>query len=98
MMVAAAWGTFKKGVVGARGFEPPPSRSRTVRATKLRYAPYRILRGGMYECAAHLSSHAIEMAWSCIPILGSHATPHPNRQSRLGPHPTRGSLTLARDR
>jgi hypothetical protein len=28
-------------LVGARGFEPPTSRSRTVRATKLRYAPYR---------------------------------------------------------
>ena len=26
-------------MVGARGFEPPTSRSRTVRATKLRYAP-----------------------------------------------------------
>ena len=26
-------------VVGARGFEPPTSRSRTVRATRLRYAP-----------------------------------------------------------
>ncbi len=31
---AAAW-----RVVGARGFEPPTSRSRTVRATRLRYAP-----------------------------------------------------------
>src|SRR5688572_2087711 len=28
-------------VVGARGFEPPTSRSRTVRATRLRYAPLR---------------------------------------------------------
>ena len=26
-------------LVGARGFEPPTSRTRTVRATKLRYAP-----------------------------------------------------------
>ena len=26
-------------MVGARGFEPPTLRSRTVRATKLRYAP-----------------------------------------------------------
>src|SRR5881628_2915828 len=26
-------------MVGARGFEPPTSRSRTVRATRLRYAP-----------------------------------------------------------
>jgi hypothetical protein len=26
-------------MVGARGFEPPTSRSRTVRATELRYAP-----------------------------------------------------------
>src|SRR5687768_16677919 len=30
-----------KEVVGARGFEPPTSRSRTVRATRLRYAPIR---------------------------------------------------------
>src|SRR2546428_2220034 len=28
-------------MVGARGFEPPTSRSRTVRATRLRYAPTR---------------------------------------------------------
>src|SRR5437773_11102745 len=28
-------------LVGARGFEPPTSRSRTVRATRLRYAPTR---------------------------------------------------------
>src|SRR5262249_42657919 len=28
-------------MVGARGFEPPTSRSRTVRATRLRYAPIR---------------------------------------------------------
>src|SRR3982751_6177646 len=28
-------------VVGARGFEPPTSRSRTVRATRLRYPPIR---------------------------------------------------------
>ncbi len=27
-------------VVGARGFEPPASWSRTKRATKLRYAPF----------------------------------------------------------
>src|SRR5205809_6324543 len=30
-----------RSLVGARGFEPPPSRSRTVRATRLRYAPTR---------------------------------------------------------
>src|SRR5687768_9114202 len=30
-----------EAVVGARGFEPPTSRSRTVRATRLRYAPIR---------------------------------------------------------
>ena len=28
-------------MVGARGFEPPASRSRTVRSTKLSYAPTR---------------------------------------------------------
>src|SRR5213592_3447648 len=30
-----------RSLVGARGFEPPTSRSRTVRATRLRYAPTR---------------------------------------------------------
>ncbi len=30
------------GLVGARGFEPPTLRSRTVRATKLRHAPSKI--------------------------------------------------------
>ena len=29
-------------VVGARGFEPPTLRSRTVRATKLRHAPLKV--------------------------------------------------------
>ena len=29
-------------VVGARGFEPPTLRSRTVRATKLRHAPSKV--------------------------------------------------------
>ena len=29
--------------VGARGFEPPTSASRTLRATKLRYAPQALL-------------------------------------------------------
>jgi hypothetical protein len=27
-------------MVGARGFEPPTSASRTLRATRLRYAPF----------------------------------------------------------
>src|SRR3989449_11668776 len=31
----------RRSLVGARGFEPPTSRSRTVRATRLRYAPTR---------------------------------------------------------
>src|SRR5436190_4280055 len=33
------------GMVGARGFEPPASRSRTVRSTKLSYAPESELAG-----------------------------------------------------
>ena len=32
-------------LVGARGFEPPTSRTRTVRATKLRYAPIDFVPG-----------------------------------------------------
>src|SRR5712691_9124058 len=42
MISAAARAAFTgwlEVVVGARGFEPPTSRSRTVRATRLRYAP-----------------------------------------------------------
>ena len=31
------------GMVGARGFEPPTSSSRTMRATKLRHAPTEVL-------------------------------------------------------
>jgi hypothetical protein len=30
---------WEENLVGARGFEPPTLRSRTVRATKLRHAP-----------------------------------------------------------
>ena len=32
-----------KRIIGARGFEPPTSASRTLRATKLRYAPLTLL-------------------------------------------------------
>src|SRR5262249_21673710 len=39
-------GSALTGLVGARGFEPPTSRSRTVRSTKLSYAP-------TGECAGH---------------------------------------------
>ncbi len=55
--------------IGARGFEPPTSRSRTVRATRLRYAPIlsqkpRVLdRSGIvagllqfFQCRAHSSA------------------------------------------
>src|SRR5262249_25931646 len=38
---ATARGRAGGEMVGARGFEPPTSRSRTVRATRLRYAPTR---------------------------------------------------------
>ncbi len=34
--------------IGVRGFEPPTSRSRTVRATRLRYAPY-IFKSIIYD-------------------------------------------------
>ena len=33
----------REGLVGARGFEPPTSSSRTMRATKLRHAPTEVL-------------------------------------------------------
>jgi hypothetical protein len=33
----------REGMVGARGFEPPTSSSRTMRATKLRHAPTEVL-------------------------------------------------------
>jgi hypothetical protein len=35
--------TTREGLVGARGFEPPTSSSRTMRATKLRHAPTEVL-------------------------------------------------------
>ena len=34
-------------MVGARGFEPPASRSRTVRSTKLSYAPAYLRSNGI---------------------------------------------------
>ena len=42
------WSFHAKSVslVGARGFEPPTSSSRTMRATKLRHAPTEVARRG----------------------------------------------------
>jgi hypothetical protein len=37
--LAEAFGPDEVEMVGARGFEPPTSSSRTMRATKLRHAP-----------------------------------------------------------
>ena len=39
----AATAASRTGMVGARGFEPPTSSSRTMRATKLRHAPTEVL-------------------------------------------------------
>ncbi len=39
-------GSTKELNVGARGFEPPTSASRTLRATRLRYAPTSLIISG----------------------------------------------------
>src|SRR5688500_8047974 len=45
------------GLVGARGFEPPTSRSRTVRATRLRYAPWCVQAGRNLDGASVAVKH-----------------------------------------
>src|SRR2546426_11047911 len=70
MMSAAARDAFKRRVVGARGFEPPTSRSRTVRATRLRYAPngpahYTGIRGS--RLPGVLSHELHELALPALP-------------------------------
>src|SRR5438445_8294117 len=57
-------------MVGARGFEPPTSRSRTVRATRLRYAPngpahYTGIRGS--RLPGVLSHELHELALPALP-------------------------------
>src|SRR5438132_844065 len=57
-------------MVGARGFEPPTSRSRTVRATRLRYAPngpahYTGIRGS--RLPGVLSHELHEFALAALP-------------------------------
>src|ERR1700761_6395097 len=50
-------------MVGARGFEPPTSRSRTVRATRLRYAPWFVQAGRNLDwplvAVNHLPPHSL---------------------------------------
>src|SRR5262245_192550 len=46
-------------MVGARGFEPPTSRSRTVRATRLRYAPTRPAHCTGSSCLPGVLSHQL---------------------------------------
>src|SRR5205823_14550353 len=48
-------------MVGARGFEPPTSRSRTVRATRLRYAPTR--RALLYRVVGPAQGHQASQAY-----------------------------------
>src|SRR5882724_13589784 len=67
-----------KEVVGARGFEPPTSRSRTVRATRLRYAPNGRAHytGFMDSRLPGVLSHELhELALSALPRarLAAHA-------------------------
>ena len=51
-------------LVGASGFEPPTSRSRTVRSTRLSHAPN---SGGMIEtqieCVKRLTEFSAKAAW-----------------------------------
>src|SRR5262245_34728478 len=55
----AACGRTGGEMVGARGFEPPTSRSRTVRATRLRYAPTRPAHCTGSSCLPGVLSHQL---------------------------------------
>ena len=46
-------GSNKELRVGARGFEPPTSASRTLRATRLRYAPPPLIISGFNFWSKH---------------------------------------------
>ena len=59
-----------KRVVGARGFEPPTSWSRTKRATKLRYAPVKQVSGARFRVSAGTYPLAPE-TWRLKPELWS---------------------------
>src|SRR4030095_6598404 len=56
---ATAGGRTGGEMVGARGFEPPTSRSRTVRATRLRYAPTRPAHCTGSSCLPGVLSHQL---------------------------------------
>src|SRR5262245_49590182 len=62
---ATAGGRTGGEMVGARGFEPPTSRSRTVRATRLRYAPTRPAHCTGSSCLPRVLSHQLhELAFA----------------------------------
>src|SRR4051812_17005964 len=50
-------GADRREMVGARGFEPPTSRSRTVRATRLRYAPLVVQAGRNLDASINSVKH-----------------------------------------
>src|SRR5262245_64942204 len=66
----AAGGRTGGEMVGARGFDPPTSRSRTVRATMLRYAPTRPAHCTGSSCLPGVLSHQLhELAVTALARL-----------------------------
>ena len=62
----STWFYKRDRKVGAEGFEPSTSRTRTVRATGLRYAPMSAIIG-QFACSAKCQQPAI--AWEVIDAL-----------------------------
>src|SRR5207244_11186824 len=58
-------------MVGARGFEPPTSRSRTVRATRLRYAPTR--RALLYRVVGPAQGRQVSQAYLPTSLTNLHS-------------------------
>src|SRR5256885_13914709 len=67
-------------MVGARGFEPPTSRSRTVRATRLRYAPTR--RALLYRVVGPAQGRQVSQAYLPTSLTNLHS---PQRRGFLSP-------------
>src|SRR2546425_6476093 len=76
-------------MVGARGFEPPTSRSRTVRATRLRYAPTR--RALLYRVVGPAQGRQVSQAYLPTSLTNLHS---PQRRGFISPRtfstPVRG--------
>ena len=82
----------RRGMVGARGFEPPTSSSRTMRATKLRHAPTEVLvvqsPGIVARCGRTAMRHPAGGAAGCraspqaAPVRSRRSAPRPSARRR----------------